>query len=70
MNINDPKYQTLRKKLDELGYTQTLHPDSIQLVDRLFKDQQTVLLEIDKEKKKNKKESEVDKSNNTMIFTL
>jgi hypothetical protein len=39
MNINDPTYQSLRKKLDELGYTQTLHPDSIQLVERLYKDQ-------------------------------
>ena len=39
MNINDPKYQSLRKKLDEFGYTQTLHPDSIQLADKLLRDQ-------------------------------
>jgi hypothetical protein len=43
MNINDPKYQALRKKLDEVGYTQTLHPDSIQLVEKLYKDQVTTL---------------------------
>lgn len=57
MNINDPKYQALRKKLDDLGYTQTLHPDSIQLVDRLFKDQIATLAEVEKERKKHKKES-------------
>lgn len=39
MNVNDSKYLTLRKKLDEFGYTQTLHPDSVDLAARLFKDQ-------------------------------
>jgi hypothetical protein len=48
MNGNDPKYLSLRRKLDEFGYTQTLHPDSISLVERLFKDQMEVLDEIDK----------------------
>lgn len=48
MNGNDPKYLSLRRKLDEFGYTQTLHPDSIGLVERLFKDQMEVLDEIDK----------------------
>ena len=48
MNVNDPKYIALRKKLDELGYTETLHPNSIELVSRLFKDQKQALAEIEK----------------------
>lgn len=43
MNGNDPRYLSLRRKLDEFNYTQTLHPDSINLVERLFKDQMQVL---------------------------
>jgi|LakMenEpi03Aug12_release.lakeMendotaPanAssembly.Ray.scaffolds.fasta_scaffold2178063_1 hypothetical protein len=46
MNGNDPRYLSLRRKLDEFNYTQTLHPDSISLVERLFKDQMQVLDEI------------------------
>lgn len=46
MNVNDPKYLALRKKLDEMGYTQTLHPDSVELAGRLFRDQMQTLAEI------------------------
>lgn len=34
----DPKYLSLRRKLDELKFTETLHPDSVDLVDRLYKE--------------------------------
>jgi regulator of replication initiation timing len=34
----DPKYLSLRRKLDELKFTETLHPDSLDLVDRLYKE--------------------------------
>ena len=27
--MNDKKYESLRKKLDKLGFTQTLNPDSV-----------------------------------------
>ena len=65
MNINDPKYLTLRKKLDEMGYTQTLHPDSVELAGRLFRDQMQTLAEIEKYKKK-KPEKEGDAGNSMM----
>lgn len=51
MNVNDPKYLALRKKLDEFKYTETLHPNSLDLVNRLFRDQMQALGEIDKLKK-------------------
>ena len=32
----EKKYESLRKKLDALGFPQTLHPDSLDLVDKLY----------------------------------
>lgn len=34
--MNDKKFDALRKKLDGMGLPQTLHPDSIELVDKLY----------------------------------
>ena len=34
--MNDKKYESLRKKLDKLGFTQTLNPDSVELVDKIY----------------------------------
>jgi hypothetical protein len=67
MNGSDPKYQSLRRKLDEFGYTQTLHPDSLDLVSRLFRDQMQVLDEIDKLKSKPKT---APSSTTTMVLDL
>jgi hypothetical protein len=38
MKINSDKYQKLRAKLDNLHYTQTLHPDSLELVEKILND--------------------------------
>jgi hypothetical protein len=48
MSVNDPKYLSLRRKLDELKYPQTLHPDSVELVDRLVKDLFKSMSDLDK----------------------
>ena len=34
--MNDKKFENLRKKLDTLGYTQTMNPDSYELVNKLY----------------------------------
>lgn len=34
--MNDRKFENLRKKLDGIGCTQTLHPDSFDLVQKMY----------------------------------
>jgi len=34
--MNSKKFEGLRKKLDAIGCTQTLHPDSFELVQQLY----------------------------------
>jgi hypothetical protein len=34
--MNDKKFENLRKKLDALGYVQTMNPDSFDLVQKLY----------------------------------
>ena len=34
--MNDKKFESLRKKLDSIGFPQTLNPDSFELVDKMY----------------------------------
>jgi len=45
--MNDKKYESLRKKLDKLGFTQTLNPDSVELVDKLYNQLFKYMTELD-----------------------
>lgn len=67
MNVNDPKYRTLRKKLDEMGYTYTLHPDSYDLANKLLSDQMQALKELNELKRKPK---ELNNNQNMLIPVL
>ena len=60
--MNDRKFESLRKKLDGLGYTQTMHPDSFELVQKLYnylRETLEKLEEANKEKKKMNSSSSV-----------
>lgn len=46
-----------------------MHPDSVDLVDKLLKDQMKTMSELDKERKKKLSETPFDK-NNTMVSAL
>lgn len=34
--MSNKKYESLRKKLDTLGFTQTLNPDTVDLAEKLY----------------------------------
>ena len=53
--MNDKKFENLRRKLDHTGFTQTLHPDSFELVQKLYNEYFKTLGEVDQLKKDMKK---------------
>ena len=68
MNTNDSRFHKLRRQLDEFKYTQTLHPDSVELVERLLKDQLRALGDLDKERKK--VQSQANKANSPSLAMM
>jgi hypothetical protein len=44
--MNDKKFENLRKKLDNIGCTQTLHPDSFELVQKLYNSLYQHMMEV------------------------
>lgn len=50
--MDDKKFRALRKKLDSMGFPQTLNPDSFELVDHLYDKLYKCLNELDQERKK------------------
>jgi hypothetical protein len=50
--MNDKKFEALRKKLDILGFPQTLNPDSFELVDKMYSQLFKCMTELDQERKK------------------
>lgn len=50
--MNDKKFESLRKKLDSIGFPQTLNPDSFQLVDKMYSRLFKCMTELQQEKKK------------------
>lgn len=63
MKINSDKYQKLRAKLDNLHYTQTLHPDSLELVEKILNDYTKTMTQFDKFRSKN---NQISKSSTTI----
>ena len=49
--MNDKKFESLRKKLDSIGFTQTMHPDSYELVQNLYLTHYKTLTLLDEAKK-------------------
>lgn len=50
--MNDKKFEALRKKLDILGFPQTLNPDTFELVDKMYSQLFKCMTELDQERKK------------------
>lgn len=49
--MNDKKFENLRKKLDHLGFTQTMNPDTFELVNKLYDSYFKTLTELGEVKK-------------------
>ena len=49
--MNDKKFENLRKKLDSLGFTQTMNPDTFELVHKLYDSHFKTLTELGEVKK-------------------
>ena len=66
MGLSEEKYNVLRKRLDQLGYRQTLEISSVPLVEKLFAD----LLHTTESLKANKQQTATLKVTHSVIETF
>lgn len=55
--MSNKKYESLRKKLDTLGFTQTLNPDTVDLAEKLYNELYKNMKDLDEQRKKKSESS-------------